>query len=100
VHGFVRALDGTITKFDVPGSIFFGALFGGINPLGAIVGSYFDGITFHGFRRAPDGTFTTVDPPGSASTNPGPGGINPAGVIVGSYLDASKVARGFLFFPQ
>jgi hypothetical protein len=55
----------------------------GINPEGAITGSYQGGTQIHGFLRSPDGTFTTFDAPGSADTYPA--GINPAGVIAGSY---------------
>src|SRR6516225_5946051 len=66
-HGFFRARDGTITTFDALGAV-NGTEPHGINPAGAIVGSYHDETGTHGFIRVPDGTFTTVDPPRSAAT--------------------------------
>jgi hypothetical protein len=54
-HGFLRALDGTITTFDVPGagtSFNEGTVPSGINPAGVITGFYFDaGHRQHGFLR-------------------------------------------------
>jgi hypothetical protein len=95
-HGFLRAPDGTITAFDPPGSVApFGTEPVAIDPRGAIVGNYDDGVMLHGFLRAADGTFTNVDPPGSVETIPS--GINPAGNIAGSYGDANGVQHGFLF---
>jgi len=67
-HGFLRAPDGAITRFDPPGKLLNSVA---INPEGAITGSYVD-ATFvtHGFLRAPDGTFTTIDPPDSVDQTP------------------------------
>ena len=73
----------------------------GINPVGAITGTYRREV-YHAFLRAPDGTVTTIDPPGSTGAYvgffEGPGGqpINPAGAITGTYFDASGVGHGFL----
>ena len=97
-HGYVRARDGTITTFDVPGASQTSAL--NINPAGAIAGSYSDAsYVSHGFVRASDGAITTFDAPG-AGTGVGEGtfpySINPPGAIVGFYLDASFVYHGFL----
>lgn len=52
IHGFVRAVNGSITTFDPPGSVL--TLAGGINPMGTITGQYFDasGVS-HGFLRSP-----------------------------------------------
>jgi hypothetical protein len=103
-HGFVRAPNGAITTFDVPGAgtgSGQGTIGGsGINPAGAVTGEYLDASNvFHGFVRAPNGVITTFDPPG-AGTGPGQGTIvnciNPAGAIVGNYLDSSNVFHGFL----
>ena len=102
-HGFVRATDGTITEYDVPGAgAGPGQGTGGaaINPGGTIRGSYVDasGVS-HGFVRATDGTFTTFDVSG-AGTGPGQGttaqNLNPAGDIAGYYVDAANVFHGFL----
>ena len=75
-HGFVRAADGTITTFDIPGAgtgAFQGTFPGGINPAGTIPGTYTDssGVN-HGFVRARDGTVTTFDIP-DAGTGSGQG---------------------------
>ena len=103
-HGFVRAADGTITTFDVPGE---GTLNGqgvnsaySINPKGEITGFYTDdAYVYHGYLRARDGSFTTFDAPG-AGTGEGQGtlalDINPAGVIAGQYSDSSSVYHGFV----
>jgi hypothetical protein len=92
LHAFLRAPDGTFTKFDgpVPGD----TEPVGINPAGVIAGSYCDAVTCHGFLRARDGTFTTFDPPGSAYVETR--GINPDGAITGDYYDANGVGHGFL----
>jgi len=110
-HGLLRTPDGTITPFDPPGSLstfrgFVGSLSdfgfpaGGINPMGAITGTYFDANrVLHGFLRSPDGTFTAIDAPG-AGAGGGSGtqaySINPAGTITGPYFDANFVFHGFL----
>ena len=52
-HGFVRARDGTITSFDVPGASGTAAF--SINPEGTITGIYKDANqVIHGFLRSPD----------------------------------------------
>src|SRR5262249_10538051 len=106
IHGFVRAANGTITTFDVPGAgtgpgqgTFPGSV-DCLNPAGVITGSYADASNVnHGFVRTPEGTITTFDVPG-AGTGPGQGtfsgGINPAGTIEVNYSDASALSHGFL----
>jgi len=97
-HGFLRAPDGTITTFDVPGAMSTGG--SSINPAGAITGYYQDASrNQHGFLRAPNGTINTFDPPGSTFTLAS--SINPAGAITGYYRDASFPAllHGFLRTP-
>jgi predicted membrane protein len=113
-HGFVRAPDGIITTFDVPGAgtvaspgIFPGTFPGGINREGVIAGAYTDASNVtHGFVRAPDGIITTFDVPG-AGTGGNQGtlptgflGINPKGTITGGYVDANNVTHGFVRAPD
>jgi uncharacterized membrane protein len=102
-HGFVRAPNGTIIPFDPPGSVLTSLdsggdtnTGGGINPAGAITGSYFD-VNFagHGFLRAPEGTFVSFDAPGGVNGTV-PGAINPAGAITGIYFDVNGATHGFL----
>ncbi len=97
MHGFLRALGGSFTNIDPPGSTcpsFFSFCFlpTAINSLGAITGNSFNSSS--GFLRAPNGTFTTFDPPGSLYTQPN--AINEEGVITGYYVDANFLAHGFL----
>ena len=109
-HGFVRAPDGAITTFDVPGAgtgAFQGTSPGGINPEGVIAGVYTDANNVnHGFVLAPDGTFSTFDVPGAGTgtfqgTLPsGFLGINAKGTITGAYVDANNVNHGFVRAPD
>jgi len=99
----------TFVTFDPPGGPARDMLPSGINPAGAITGTYITGssnLEFHGFLREPNGTFTTIDPPGSTGAwigfffgLVGPP-INPAGAITGTYFDASGVQHGFLRAPD
>jgi len=109
-HGLLRARDGTITTFDVPGAgtgAFQGTFSGGINPKGVIAGVYTDANNVnHGFVRAPDGTITTFDV-SAAGTGAFQGtlasgflGISPDGRIAGAYVDANNVNHGFLRAPD
>jgi predicted membrane protein len=112
-HGFLRAPDGTITTFDVPGAgteAYQGTLDAGINQRGTIAGEMVDANNVaHGFVRTSDGTITTFDVPG-AGTGPGDPGcsatdtcpgtvtenINNSGAITGKYNDDNSVSHGFL----
>src|SRR5438046_2359047 len=102
-HGVLRAPDGTMTTFDVPGAgtgPFQGTLTFGINQAGTIEGDYVDSSdATHGFVRASDGTITTFDVAG-AGTGPGQGtvpeNISTPGVVTGNYVDASDVNHGFV----
>jgi len=107
-HGFVRAPDGTISKFDVPGQG-TGAGQGtgevkGITPYGEIVGTMWDSNNvFHGFLRSPFGKYTIFDAPGTQNgTVLGTGGlgVNPVGVILGTYVDINNASHGLLRFPD
>ena len=101
-HGFVRAQDGTITGFDVPGGVItqIGGrdLFtpGAMNPAGAITGTYFDenGVG-HAFVRAQDGSMRTFDAPGAVAGSFAEA-INSSGVVTGSYEDSAALIHGFL----
>lgn len=83
-----------ITVFDAPGAA-YGTVGYGINPEGAITGSYVDlnGVS-HGYLRDHDGRFTSFDPANAAGTIPW--SINPNGEITGQYWDASGTNHGFL----
>src|SRR5437762_2142498 len=102
-HGYLRAPNGMITVFDVPGAgtgSGQGTYPTGINQAGTIQGFYVDSSNvYHGFVRAPKGAFTTFDVPG-AGTGPGQGtigfNINAPGAITGPYVDGSDVNHGFL----
>jgi hypothetical protein len=105
-HGFLRAPDGSITKFNPPGAG-KGAGQGtytqiGMNPKRVITGGYWDSSSvIHGFLRARDGKFTRFDAPSTcAGSGAGQGSagysINPAGLIVGGCTDDSGVAHAFL----
>jgi hypothetical protein len=110
-HGFVRAGNGTITKFDVPGVISGtgtqtyeeGTKPIGINASGTIVGDYVDSndYLYHGFLRSPTGTITKFDVPGSTSDGEGAGGtmpiaINASGDVTGTYIGQDSGYHGFL----
>ena len=102
-HGFVRAADGTITKFDAPDagtSSNQGTFPVSINTAGDIVGLYSDKSNlYHGFVRAADGTITTFDVSGAGTTGhmgTSFAGINAVGAIAGLYRDASAVCHGFV----
>ncbi|HET8923588.1 MAG TPA: hypothetical protein VFN26_11400 [Candidatus Acidoferrum sp.] len=111
-HGFVRAANGAITSFDVPGAgtaFQQGTLPLSINTVGNITGVYVDtnGVS-HGFVRAVSGTITApIDAPGAATSGCAlkfdvsvvgtiPIGIDTAGDITGIYTDTSCVRHGFV----
>jgi hypothetical protein len=107
LHGFVRAPNGAITTFDVPGAgtaAFQGTLAftpsGAISAAGTILGNYIDASNVvHGFVRAPNDVITSFDAPGAGTgflQGTFPTSFNPAGAIVGFYVDANNVSHGFL----
>ena len=106
-HGFVRATDGKITKFDVEGAgtgAGQGTWSWSINLAGAVTAEYVDADNVsHGFVRAPDGKITKFDVPG-AGKGAGQGtigeNINAVGVIDGNYIDASGVNHGYMRAPD
>ena len=95
-HGLVRAADGTITDFDVAGSISTYVTDSHLTDDGALTGYYNSSDNaYHGFLRAGDGTITTFDAPND------PGGtygmdINNSHVIAGYYVDSNKVLLGLV----
>jgi hypothetical protein len=104
-HTFLRAPDGKIMDFPVPGAdAYFGAWVdgaAGINPAGAIAGGYLEvpSDVYHGYVRTPDGAITEINVSG-AGTGAFQGTItnciNAEGAIVGNYVDPSGVNHGFL----
>ena len=73
----------TFTTFDPPGSQ--GTSPVNINPVGQIVGNYFDAnFVTHGFLRTTDGAIISFDAPG-AIFGTFPVAITPQGLIVGTY---------------
>jgi hypothetical protein len=93
-HGYLRKLNGSITSFDVPGSV-HGTGVGAINDVGEVTGTYRDAdFLSHGFLRRADGAITTFDVPGSLGL--GVREINDAGVIAGNYFDENFIPHSFL----
>ncbi|MBV8801169.1 MAG: hypothetical protein JO208_15360 [Alphaproteobacteria bacterium] len=102
-HGFIRAADGSITKFDDPNAA-HGTIPRGINDLGDVVGQYTDAANVdHAFIRTADGNFSEFDVQG-IGTCTGEGtyafGINKIGAIVGWCVDSGGQAQGFLRSPK
>jgi hypothetical protein len=77
-HGFLRAADGTITTFDVPGASSTSAF--SINNADQIAG---DSSLNLGFLREPDGTITNFGVKGATDTFVS--AINKKGVVAGGY---------------
>ncbi len=83
--GFIRAADGTITTFQVPGAVEVYPL--SINPSGSVVGYYRLSVFWqsHGFLRDADGTTTTIDVPDAPGKSTFPKSIDSSGVITGDF---------------
>ena len=100
-HGYLRAPDGTISTFDVPGAgtgTYQGTTVNGINELAEIPGTYFDANNVpHGYLRYADGKFITFDVPGATGTFGN--NINAFGAINGTYSDANGASHGFVRGP-
>jgi hypothetical protein len=102
VHGFLRANNGSFTRFDASeGAV--DTIANSINSSGLITGYYYDAKSVrHGYVRAANGSITTFDVPGSVTQNGlgiNPLSINSAGTIAGYYYDAGFVVHGFLRSP-
>jgi probable HAF family extracellular repeat protein len=97
-HGFLRATNGTITRFDPKNSV--DTLVSGINARGMVIGTYqtADDI-LHAFVRKPGGMITSFDAP-DAVYGTTPTGVNGTGVITGYYADTGRTAsHGFIRTP-
>jgi hypothetical protein len=108
-HGFVRAHNGAITKFDVPDGI-ANTWVGWaqcISATGAVAGTYFDSAgQSYGFVRHPSGksftTFEYMDPDQNQDLTAWSGqgtniwGINTAGTTVGAFIDANNIYHGLV----
>jgi hypothetical protein len=102
-HGFFRARDGAITKFNVkaagtgPNE---GTFAGSLNGDGVIAGFYIDASQVgHGFVRGADGTITKFDVKGAgtaASQGTFAQSVNSKGAVTGNYEDTNAVSHGFL----
>jgi hypothetical protein len=105
-HAFVRAPDGTILTYTVPGAgtgPFQGPYNYGINPAGTTVGAYLDSSSVgHGYVRTREGAITTFNA-SDAGTAAGQGtfglAINAPGDAAGWYTDANNVNHGFMWIP-
>ena len=94
-HGFLRAPDGTITRFDPPRCSNPYAL--GIDAKGDVTGYCSTGNADRGFLRSAAGKFKLFDPPGSTETHPASiARIDAGTAITGLYKDGSGVCHGFL----
>lgn len=91
---FLRAPDGSLTTFTVPGAAW--TIPTGLNQMGDIVGYYSTEITtpyqtspsqFHGFIRNAAGAIATFDVPQSLTTRPA--ALNFNGEIAGTFSDAA-----------
>lgn len=106
-HAFVRAKDGALTTFEVPGGgtgQYQGTYPTSINFSGQIIGTYFDSTNLqHGFLREANGSTVTFDvSEGGTGAFQGtsPEENNNAGLIVGNYIDGNSVNHGFVRTPK
>jgi len=91
-HGFVGAISGPFTSFDVAGST--GTYAWKANSVGQIVGTWTaSGNLYHGFVRNSNGSITTFDVPKEAQTFPQ--AINTSGQVAGLVWDSAGVLHGF-----
>src|SRR5712692_540469 len=92
-----QAFSFTFTPINVPfAGVTFTEAFG-INPLGQVVGFYFDSGGEHGFLDD-QGVFTPINVPFAGVTFTAAFGINPLGQLVGVYNDSGG-EHGFLATP-
>lgn len=94
---FIRAADGTLTTFGVPGQRQTSPGFNcALNDAGVLVGFYSSdfGIQRYGFMRSAEGVVTTFDVPGADLTEPNC--INSGGVITGTTVDSVGRVHAFI----
>jgi hypothetical protein len=94
--GFIRDGAGNFTIFSPPGAVDTYPV--SINALGAIAGTYTNGVRPQGFLRAPDGTITSFDYPASVATFSS--AINGGGTITGSFYFGDLKPHGFVRAPD
>lgn len=95
-HGFLRARNGAITVFDVPGGTTAETYPLGINVEGTVTGYYIDdAFNFRGFVRTVRGIYTTFNVPGDFGDTE-PLSISPLGTTTGIWYDSHFVGHGFL----
>jgi hypothetical protein len=95
-HGFERAVDGTITDFDPPGSVATFPM--GINGSGAYAGYYLDShAVAHAFRQRPGRAMETYVPMGATNTYVTT--LNGSGYVAGYYVDANHMTHAFEVVP-
>jgi hypothetical protein len=102
-HGFVRAPDGKIAVFDVPGastSSGLGTFVQSVNNFGVIAGYYYDSNNLgHGFLRSPDGRIATFEDTAAgtgAFQGTYPESINDLGMTSGLETDSNNFSHGFV----
>jgi len=97
-HGFVRAHDGTMTTFDVPGG-FDHVTVTGINAAGDVVGTANNNAAYLAFVRKHDGTFAVFNPSGCPQAFGAAIGFD--GTVVGNcYIVGDFVYHGFTRKPD
>jgi len=95
LHGFVRAVGGTVTTVDIAGHANTSLI--DINNQGAMVGLVNDSgntADYESFLRSSSGAVTMIAFPGSLRT--GVEGLNDAGTVVGAWVDAASSVHGFV----
>jgi hypothetical protein len=108
-YGFLRSLQGNVTKFSEPDAdITPGDLNGtypvSLNSWSAVTGAYqMTDEVFHGFIREPNGSYIEVDDPAAGAgkfQGTWPSTINDNGEVAGFYTDSSNGVHGFIRSPQ
>jgi hypothetical protein len=97
-HGFLRARDGTIVKFDPPcgGTFDNKTRVVAINRGGTIAGQCEMSNGLQGYVRAPDGGFTVFQAP-TGGKFPSVHALNDEGAVTGCYYDpANDLEHGFI----
>lgn len=94
--GLIRAPDGTMTSFDIPGGT--DIVVTGMNERGLIVGSATEESRSRGFVRHLSGKIVSFDAQDDGG-NTYPYAINSNGEIAGGYIDAAGRIHGFVGTP-